>query len=495
MTSEVEYRPDLADRVLSAISSVNWTSSLPADQLPHYLTQGARSTRISTFGPTPASEAVLMRAHLTATPEGPVIKGQCQHQLSEMGKTLMRDLDDVQLMHRSRPYGVMSNRLQMNEFNRRWKKARQNRDVLSSLILPTSLAEELNSIKQHALLKRMTVDLDHIERYIKDHEKSSVVSGVKWDALPRDRGFWNNFMNEVKGGLEEYAFNGYAFDSPFNLGSRQRTGGQTERDVNIYDIDENRTRVVCFHPALSSVYAFVPDKKAMYKEIMDNAKDVFDISDHFMTPVVDGGEVYGAAAEALHNSEDVVIVLGDDCNVYNNGTQYAFDGVNWETQVGTILGDPLRGSKTYFGGMYHVPSGVWDTTIDDTLATMHVYSLERENMRKGEGINGIMERELMDEKCNFMLGLSYNHDPNAPRLQGLKMTQDKSDASHILPSGRNLEIKSKHLDIESEYWFLAYYGTTPDGGTLLDFLQDISPEEFRSGVMDQIIMQQANSEA
>lgn len=389
----------------------------------------------------------------------------------------------------------MSNRLQMNEFNRRWKKARQNRDVLSSLTLPTSLAEELNSIKQHALLKRMTVDLDHIEKYIKDHEKSSVVSGVKWDALPRDRGFWVKFMDAVKGGLEEYAFNGYAFDSPFNLGSRQRTGNQVERDVNIYDVDENRTRVVCFHPALSSVYAFVPDKKEMYREIIDNAKDVFDISDHFMTPVVDGGEVYGAAADALHNSEDVVIVLGDDCNVYNNGTQYAFDGVNWETQVGTILGDPLRGSKTYFGGMYHVPSGVWDTTIDDTLATMHVYSLERDNMRAGEGINGIMERELKDEECNFMLGLSYNHDPNAPRLQGLKMTQDKADASHILPSGRNLEITSKYSDFEKEYWFLAYYGTTPDGGTLLDFLQDIPADEFRSGVMDQIIMQQAESES
>ena len=494
MTLASEYHPDIVERVRSAISSVNWTTSTPADQLPHYLTQGARSTRIQTFGPTPASQAVLMKAHLTSTVEGPVVKGTAMHRLSEMGEDLMRNLPKDQLIHRSRPYGVMSNRLQMNEFNRRWKKARDNRALLSSLTLPDSVAEELNSIKRDALLKRMKVDMDHIEKYVKEHEKSSIVPGVKWDALPMDRGFWTGFLDDVKGGLQEYAFEGYAFDTPFNVGARQRTGANIAPGETYYDVDENRTRVVCFHPALSSVYAFVPEKRDLYREILDEAKDVFDISDHIMCPVVDGGEVYGAAADALHNHEDLVIVLGDDCNVYTGGTQYAFDGVNWETQVGTILGEPLRGSKTYFGGMYHVPSGVWDTTIDDTLATFHVYASERDSMRTGQGLDGIMERELEDERVNFMLGLRYSDDPNAPRLQGLKLTQDKADGARVLPSGRNLEITTKFSPEEAEYWYLAYYGTTPDGGTLLDFLQDVTPEEFRSGVLDQVIMQQADSE-
>jgi hypothetical protein len=490
-TSKSPLPEDGLERVLSAISSAKWTSGSPADQLTTYLTTGVRSTRISTFAPTPASEAVIMNAHLTANVDGPLIKGTAMHKLSELGTQLMKDLPENQLTHRSRPYGVMSSRLQINEFNRRWQKARANRSALSSLTLPTSIAEELNAIKKQAILPRLKVDMDYIAKYVKDHEQSSVVPGLKWGQLPTDRGFWNSMLEEVKANFDEFVFSGQSFDTPFNLGGRQRTGANVEVDQTVYNVDENRTRVVCFHPALSSAFAFTPDKRGLYKEIFDRAKDVLDINHHMMTPVVDGGEVYGAAADALYNREDVVIILGDDCNIYRGGTQYAFDGANWETQVGTILGEPFRGSKTYFGGMYHVPSGVFDTTIDDSLATMWTLS-QRPEMFEGVGVPGIMEREKMDEEVNFMLGLRYADDPNAPRLQGLKLTQDKATAGRVLPSGRNLELTSKYSNEERDSWFLAYYGTTPTGGTLLDFLQDVTPEDFRSGVLDQVVMQQGS---
>jgi len=488
--SQLDLTKISPERVLSAISSARWTTSTPGDQMTHYLTVGARSTRMSAFGPSPASEAILMRAHLTATKDGkPQIQGTCLHRLSPMGKELMK-MDPIQIQHRSRPYGVMSSRLQINEFTRRVENARKNADALRSLSLPLSLAEELNAIKKQAIVPRLKLDMDTLTHYAKEHAKSSIVPGLKWAQLPLTREFWEPVFQEVKGVMEEKAFSGQAFDTAFNLGGRQRTSAQVEPNQDVYDVVESRTRVTNFHPALSTVFAFMPEKRACYREIFDNAKDAMDISDHMMTPVVDGGEVYGAAASALYDCEDTVIILGDDCNIYRDGKQFAFDGVNWETQVGTILGQPFHGTKTYFGGLHHVPSGVLDTTIDDSLATMYVYATNPD-MQLGVGIPGIMEREDMDEKTNFMLGLSYRVDPNAPRLQGLKLTVDRADAGRVLPSGRNLELKTKYTEEEREAWFLAYSGTTKDGGTLLDFLQDVRAEDFKSGVMDQLVMQQA----
>jgi len=334
-------------------------------------------------------------------------------------------------------------------------------------------------------LKRFDFNIDHIRKYIKDHEKSSIASGLKWGQLPDDESFWRPIYNEVKGFFEEKVFSGESFNTPFNFGARARQDQQVVKDQVFYDLEVTRTRIVMFHPALSSVFAFIPDKTGFYREAIDGALDALEINDHVMTPLTDGGEVYGAAADALHNNEDVVIVLGDDCNIYRNGEQFAFDGVNWETQVGTLLGEPFHGSKTYFGGMHHVPSGVFDTSLDDTLATLWVYSMLPE-MKEGKGIPGIMERELEDEKCNFMLGMNYQQDPNHPRLQGLKLTVDKADAAEILPAGRSLELTNKYDEEQTLRWYLGYHGTTPDGGSLLDFLSDL-PAGFPSGFTERYV--------
>lgn len=490
MSSTSQSQETTLKRVQSALSSAKWTESIPSDQYQHYRSIGVRSTRIQTFGPTPASEQVLMKANLTANLEGqPRIVGSALHRLSPIGEALMKELPTNQIWHRSRPAGLMSNRLQLNELRRRVDKAKENASLLRSISLPESIAEEISSIRKDAILKRFDLNMDHIRKYVKDHEGRSVAPGLKWDQLPDDRAFWTEFYNEVKGFAEEYMFSGQSFDTPFNFGSRQRGDQDTERDQVYYDLDVSRTRIVMFNTALSSLFAFVPDKKNAYKEIIEGALDTFELNQHIMTPIVDGGEVYGAAADALHNNEDVTIILGDDCNIYKNGEQYAFDGVNWETQVGTIMGKPFHGTKTYFGGMYHVPSGVWDTTEQDTLATMWVLSQYGDDVLKdGRNIPGIMEREEMDEETNFCLGLRYVDDPNQPRLQGLKLTQDKADAAKILPAGRSLELTSKYSEDQALRWYLAYHGTNPDGGSLLDFLTKISAEDFRSGMVSDLVM-------
>jgi len=473
-------------RVQSALSSASWTSGIPLDQLSHYRSIGVRSTRIQTFKPSPASEQVLMKGVLTAKGANPVISGSALHRLTAEGKALMKELPEFQISWRSRPAGLMSSRLQLNELTRRVDTAKENASLLRSISLPPNIAEEINSVKKDAILKRFEFNMDNILHYIDDHKRSSIAPGLKWEQLPRDENFWKPIYEEVKGFFEEYVFSGQSWNTPFNFGMRARQDQEVQKDQIFYDLEVTRTRIVMFHPALSMPFAFVPDKTGFYRDVMTGALDALEINDHVMTPLTDGGEVYGAAADALHNNEDVTIVLGDDCNIFRNGTQYAFDGANWETQVGTLLGEPFRGSKTYFGGMYHVPSGVFDTILDDTLATLWVYSMLPE-MKEGVGIPGVMEREHNDEKCNFMLGMSYAEDPNQPRLQGLKLTVDKTDAAEILPSGRSLELKNNYDEDQTLRWYLAYHGTTPDGGSLLDFLEKLEPG-FPSGFTEQYVI-------
>lgn len=359
--------------------------------------------------------------------------------------------------------------------------------TLNSISLPDNIAAELLSIKKTALMKRLRLDDKTLRKYIKEHEDSSIVPRLKWGQLdPDDTSFWKRYYDALRANLEEHVFNDESFNSAFNFGSRQRADQKVEPDEIHYDLEVNRTRIVMFTPALSSVFAFVPDKVGFYKEVFEGAMDVFEINDQFITPITHGGEVYGAANAALKDNEDVVICLGDDVNIYRKGVQYAFDGVNWETQVGTILGKPFHGTKTYFGGMYHVPSGVFDTSLDDTLASMWVYA-NNEDMKQGKDIPGIMERELLDEETNFMLGMAYQYDPDYPRLQGLKLTVDKSDAAVPLPTGRNLELIGKQTEEQAERWYLGYHGTTPTGGSLLDFLDKIKAEDFKGGEVSELI--------
>uniref|UniRef100_A0A2V0RJW6 Uncharacterized protein n=1 Tax=viral metagenome TaxID=1070528 RepID=A0A2V0RJW6_9ZZZZ len=484
-----ELSPDRLAQVLSQLSTAQWTTSTPVDQISTYKARAIRATRIQTFGPTSGSDQVLMTGRLTANSEGqPRILGTAVHRLSAEGKRLMKELPPIQITHRSRPAGLMSNRLQLNELNRRVDRAKENAELLRYISLPPSIAEEIVSIKKDACLKRLKLDKPTLTKYIKEHEKSSIIPGLKWGQLdPDDSSFWTEYFDTIKGYAEEKFFSGESYNDPFNFGSRQRADQQVEPGDTVYELDVTRTRIVMFTPAMSSLFAFMPDKAGFYDEVLSGAMNVMKINDHFITPMNHGGEVYGAASEALRNNEDVIICLGDDINIFRDGTQLAYDGVNWETQVGTILGEPFHGTKTYFGGMYHVPSGVFDTSLDDTLASMWVYSQHRDMMRDGVEIPGIMERETMDESTNFMLGMAYAYDPERPRLQGLKLTMDKSDAAVPLPTGRHLELVSKKPEDEKERWYLGYHGTTPTGGTLLDFLMDIKPEDFRGGEVADLI--------
>jgi len=337
-------------------------------------------------------------------------------------------------------------------------------------------------------MKALKLDKTHIAKYIKEREKRSVLPGLKWGQLDQDDDYmFNEWFNIIKEYGENYYFSGLHFDTPLNFGGRQRESQQVERDKVHYDLEVDRTRVVQFHPAVSSCFLFMPDKHKMYDEVITAALDIFDFNEHFITPLRDGGSCYGAMSEGLKGNEDSVIMLGDDANILRDGKHYAYDGVNWESQVGTILGPAFHGTKTFFGGISHVPSGVWDTSLDGTLANMWTLKANADLIREGKPVAGVLEREEADEEVAFMLGLRYADDPDYPRLQGLKLTVDKPDASVILPAGRTIEVVSKYDEDTIMRWYLGYHGKTIDGGSLLDFLEPISAEDFRGGEIQDLV--------
>jgi len=488
--SEAESPTELLDRVLSKSSSVQWipSSETPIDQFETYVRMmTSRGSKIQTYGTSPASDEVHMWARFSVDSAGQqVIVGEANHILSPIGERLMRNLPLNQISHRSRPYGVSSFRLEVNELNRRTRVAKENLPILRTLALDGSASQAIASIKRDALFKRIKWDDDTWRKYVAEHKTSSIVPGVKWAALQEDESlidssFKKEWVEMHKSAFQDHILTDQKWDTPFDLGARARTSTQVEPDQVDYVVDEDRTRIVNFHMPASTLYSVVPDKSGMMDEIFHNVMDYFDINMQVMFPPVHGGEVYSSAAEALLHGEKMAIVLGDDLNIYQKGEQFAYDGVNWETQVGTLMGDHNLGTKTFFGGMWHLPSGVWDTTIDGSIATLRVLSELESELMAGTDITGIMERETMDEEVNFMLGLRYADDPMRPRLQGLKLTVDKKESSFTLPRGSTRQYGNSYTEDEAARWELAYYGTTMDGHSLLHFLKDISPDDFRGG--------------
>jgi hypothetical protein len=356
-------------------------------------------------------------------------------------------------------------------------------DILSAT---DQVSNDILQIKRNALLKRIKWDDATWRKYVAEHKDSSIVPGVKWAALQDNPGlvddsFKREWVEMHRAAFEDHILTDQQWNVPFDLGIRARTSSETVDLESNYIIDEDRSRIVNFHMPASTLYSVVPDKTGMMDEIFTAVLDLYDINKQVMFPPVHGGEVYGAAAEALYHGEELVICLGDDLNIYNKGKQFAFDGVNWESQVGDLMGSFNRGSMSYFGGSWHLASGVWDTTILGSIASLQTFAKEEKNMMAGIDIPGIMERELMDEEVNFMLGLRYLEDPWNPRLQGLKLTVDRKEQSHTLPRGATRVFGNNYNEDEAMRWELAYYGTTADGGSVLDFLQHIKAEDFRGG--------------
>jgi len=337
--------------------------------------------RIQIMPPSPGSTELTCHAYLFVDPNTnlPKLYQRTTHQLRPEAIALFKTLPKDQITHRGRTATVFSSTLQVQEMRRRVALQQENAEALRSLTLTASTSRSLAEQFAAITLKHMVNDPDKIRRYIKDHEFSSIVPGLKWADLPApphelyDVMFeWHKEFHEK---LAAGEMHGMIFADPLNMGGRARSKTAIE-DLSSYLQDptletlEDRARMVFFHVSTAST-SMVLNKKAWYREVVGLGTEYFQhmIDHELITPVIDGGQVYGEVSDALlGNREPVICALGDDWNIAKEGELVAYDGNNWESFTPPILGEGFTPWMTPFGGQIHLPSGNYATSALDGLA-------------------------------------------------------------------------------------------------------------------------------
>jgi len=357
--------------------------------------------------------------------------------------------------------------------------------------MPSDVSEAFHTSTLENLRSYLKFDADWISHYINEHKGSSVVPGVKWADLPdpyEDPSYWQTFVEHHKAICDiRLDRPGQYFAPDFNLGGRARPEQQCERGVTDYDFTSTRSRIVMFHPALSTAFAACPDKKDFYRDCWKEAHDIVGANEYYLFPPVDGGSVYQKFSDALSNGEDFKCILGDDYNQVIGGNHVAKDGGNWEQSVGTIAGDMNTTALGTFSGLATVPSGIFETTLLDSTALLWTIQWMDEN--KVTEIPGVMESQPDDEEINFFLGLRYKDDPDYPRLQGLKLSVDRADKTQRLKPRMSTALRSRYSTEQSLSWYNAYHGLTLRGESLLTPFAEVdagdwmSPDKIRDRVI------------
>jgi hypothetical protein len=483
----------MSDKLLRELSGARWTQS-KLDKLQIYMSRVTRKLNMSVMPPSAASKKMKIRADVMLDGnQKPLIVGQVMHELTEVGKRLMKELPMSQIAHRSRVETTFSNLTQANEFERRLQKFRDMQETLVSYRMPSDISEATHSIIVGSLKERMSFDPDHIASYINDHKSSSATRGVKWPDLPdphEDAEWWKEFVEHHRAICDlrlEHPDWFPAFD--FNIGGRARPEAQTMKGVTDYDFDSERSRIVMFHPALSTCFAAVPDKKRWYDDVWTQLLTLYGVNEKIWFPPVDGGLCYEKFSSALLNGERYKSIMGDDLNIIKqDGTHVSMDGSNWEQSVGILMGDRCCTALAPFGGTATLPSGVAETSMLGSAALLWVDKKMGE--RGVDELVGIMEHQPDDAEINFYLGLRFKDDPAFPRLQGLKLSVDRADKTQRLVPSKPTILNSKYSTMQSLSWYNAYHGLTVHGDSLLEPFKKLAASDYMSPsvIIDRLVL-------
>jgi hypothetical protein len=476
----------LSYRIRNALNQAQWTTTpMQTNQLDfesYYRQQFKRTPRVIQMPPSPGSQEMWFTAKPITLDEKPAMDVAVRHRLWPETKAVMKILPKDQLLHRGRLETTAWGYLRQNQLTKRINGVRESWDSLMDNQMPTKIAESIMAVKMDSVLKNSRLDMEHVAKYVKEHTTSSAVSGSKWaEADLSDLAFWKELYEWHREKWEKMADNGMFGLAPmFPLASGLRGRPDVLQDTQqLFDAETaqegtiDQCRIVAFHPALSQDWMFIPDHKVVYREVLDHAIDVIQPpADKIISPIMDGGSIYRDCSEAFQGNldYDLCCVLGDDrAMIFKDGTYEAVDGKNWESFVGPLLGEAFYPTKTAIGGHLSVPSGVWDTTLDDTLATIWMI---------GKNIPGVTERQPMDERTKFVLGLRYADDPLMPRLQGMKLSSDRSDKGHNFKFGEVGHLRGRHSTELRDMWLAAYLGHGPAGSTLLDTVTQVTSREY-----------------
>lgn len=375
---------------------------------------------------------------------------------------ILRRLPDWQVNHRSRGPVISWAPLCAREQDVRIERVASWIDQVSTSTIPDSLSRTLFDMLMEKLLKHMAYDEDYFQHYIREHDTSSIGGGYKWkDLYGVSRGEINSIFEQSKDFMEHISVNPYNWiNIPWNTGIRARADPYPGRGATQIDGSLERSRIVQYHPAFSIENSFIPDKPAFYKDVFEETEKILNTSAVFHYPQVEGGQIYITASDLFQGEE-----------VFR-----AYDGKNWESNVGTILGSAFNPFMIYIGGIPMLPSGTFLTTILGTMANIVTNRHEDgEFIVLGDDMNkwggGEMKTSLPwvefqpdDTKYQSILGVSYYMNPLEPRLTGFKVTSDRAD--RMIPMGLRLDtptgqtpvITRRDDKIERNIWGGLYFG-------------------------------------
>lgn len=468
----------------SRIGGMTWENE-PADHFDQYISYFERNHRGTLMPPTPGiSEYNFFGAY---DPNDGVVRYTIEPTYRPEFLNLLdylRRENPMQIIHRSRLAAVACSPLRIPELMKKdVGREKYGKEILSHALSDRE-SDKLLDLVLRTTFKYMKVDMKYIARYLKDHESSSIGMGYKWPDLEvLDEEDWLQLRDALVEKLSTLmTYNrGKYYTKPYNVGIRSRSlqlPGMTP--LRKYDGVVDRSRIVTFLFEFSSWNVFLPDKTAWYDEILTAVCRMFGVDRaNLRFPVVEGGSVYVDFSDWLRDGKHF----------------FAYDGKQFESAVGVILGYAFRGLMLYAHGEME-GSGISLTTLLNTIAMIRIYSRLVNGLLSiimGDDLNvfsdvdrkpfkgeGFVEFQPEDTACQFNLGVAYAYDVRAPRLQGIKYTVDNgakaipydfSDPGHVL-------IKGRHEERTTALWYgmhLGYFGKR----TLIDAISGISGADFR----------------
>jgi hypothetical protein len=418
-------------------------------------------------------------------------------------RELVKEMPAIQVEHRSRVNAIGASHLRHKEMDRRTTKAEASKEQVRKAALTDSESNELLSVFGDIIRNHTKVDMTYIKKYIRDHETSSLMPGVKWAELELlGTSEWEMMYSETMKVYDRWIdgeLQGQSLASPMNVGIRARSPGLTADDILAGEVSGSvdRSRIVMFHPAFSMMNAFIPNKVEMYSYLMREAAKIIHPSCEVHSPLVTGGEIYAKAIDWF--------------NDYEFGPH---DGVNWEVAAAELLGPAFHPMALTIDGHRVEASGRWDTSAINTVSTMlvgertGVFQKAEVAALLGDDCNAwgarkpvvntpsLMEHQEKDDQVGFLLGLAYKLGDN-PRLCGVKLSVDNAQKMipYSLTGGiTHVEGRSRHSEQERSTWIGAYKGYLGDR-TMVEALSKVKAERYKGpGMLIQELMEEETDE-
>lgn len=390
---------------------------------------------------------------------------------------LVRNIEPWQITHRSRKATLAVKPYMIHETNKKLGQLAEWLPTYSDYIQKKEVSEVLYQLVIEKTLKYLTLDYDWIATYVRQHSGSSISPKVRWSNMFQlSHAEWEDFFNTIKGFVEELGHNSGRFlNILYSVGLRARSE-ELDKISTEYFGEVERTRVIQFHPIMSSWNVFLPNKKEWYKEILLETERIVKASTKFHYPYVEGGNIYKIASE-----------LFSDGRIFQ-----AMDGKNWESGVGLILGESFKPTLMYIGGYYMLGSGEAVTSLYGTMANVIVNKdVGEEMIVLGDDMNYFgkkrmrnrslpwVENQDLDTKYKYVLGTSFV-EPEKPKITGIKVMSDRGDKAIPL----SLEDREGYIPVykkrdpkEVSTWagmYLGYYGSD----TLLNRLRKVKLDEL-----------------